>query len=73
MAAGVIRMGTRSSALARAQTAIVAAALIEANPDLEIEIFPQLASTVFKDDILNRFADNAGAKQPETDFAARTG
>ena len=43
------------------------------SPDLEIEIFPQLASTVFKDDILNRFAHNAGAKQPETDFAARTG
>src|SRR5439155_15845218 len=43
------------------------------SPDLELEIFPQLASTVFKDDILNRFAHNAGAKQPETDFAARTG
>lgn len=38
MAAGVIRVGTRSSALARAQTALVAAALVEAHPDLEIEI-----------------------------------
>ncbi len=40
MAAGVtgIRIGTRSSALARAQTALVAAALREACPDLDIEI-----------------------------------
>jgi hydroxymethylbilane synthase len=36
--AGVIRIGTRSSALARAQTALVATALIEAHPDLEIEV-----------------------------------
>jgi len=34
----VIRLGTRGSALARAQTALVAAALTEAHPDLEIEI-----------------------------------
>jgi hydroxymethylbilane synthase len=34
----VIRIGTRSSALARAQTAIVATALIEAQPDLEIDV-----------------------------------
>jgi hydroxymethylbilane synthase len=38
MVAGVIRIGTRSSALARAQTALVATALIEAHPDLEIEV-----------------------------------
>jgi hydroxymethylbilane synthase len=34
----VIRVGTRASALARAQTAIVATALVEAHPDLEIEV-----------------------------------
>jgi hydroxymethylbilane synthase len=34
----VIRIGTRSSPLARAQTAIVATALVEAHPDLEIEV-----------------------------------
>ena len=33
-----IRIGTRSSALARAQTALVSAALIEAHPGLEIEV-----------------------------------
>jgi hydroxymethylbilane synthase len=33
-----IRIGTRSSALARAQTTLIAAALIEAHPELEIEI-----------------------------------
>jgi hydroxymethylbilane synthase len=38
VAARVIRIGTRSSALARAQTGWVAAALIEAHPDLELEI-----------------------------------
>ncbi|MDQ6672360.1 MAG: hydroxymethylbilane synthase [Chloroflexota bacterium] len=38
MAASVIRIGTRSSALARAQTALISAALVEAHPDLEIEI-----------------------------------
>jgi hydroxymethylbilane synthase len=34
----VIRIGTRSSPLARAQTALVATALAEAHPDLEIEL-----------------------------------
>jgi len=34
----VIRIGTRSSALARAQTALIATGLIEAHPDLELEI-----------------------------------
>jgi len=34
----VIRIGTRASALARTQTAIVAAALADARPDLEIEV-----------------------------------
>jgi hydroxymethylbilane synthase len=38
MDARVIRMGTRGSALARAQTALVATALIEAHPDLEIQV-----------------------------------
>jgi hydroxymethylbilane synthase len=33
-----IRIGTRSSALARAQTTLVSAALLEAHPDLEIEV-----------------------------------
>ncbi|HLZ27894.1 MAG TPA: hydroxymethylbilane synthase [Chloroflexota bacterium] len=33
-----IRIGTRSSALARAQTALVSAALVEAHPGLEIEV-----------------------------------
>jgi len=34
----VIRIGTRSSALARAQTALIAAALIDAHPELALEI-----------------------------------
>jgi hydroxymethylbilane synthase len=34
----VIRLGTRGSALARAQSALVAGALAEAHPDLEIEV-----------------------------------
>src|SRR5690242_11011194 len=38
MAARVIRIGTRPSALARAQTALVAAALKEAQPHLELEV-----------------------------------
>jgi hydroxymethylbilane synthase len=38
MGARVIRIGTRSSALARAQTALVVSALIDAHPDLEIEV-----------------------------------
>lgn len=38
MGARVIRIGTRSSALARAQTALVAAALVETHPDLGLEI-----------------------------------
>jgi len=40
VAAGLtkLRIGTRSSALARAQTALVSAALIEAHPGLEIEV-----------------------------------
>jgi hydroxymethylbilane synthase len=33
-----IRIGTRSSALARAQTTLISAALIEAHPELEIEV-----------------------------------
>jgi hydroxymethylbilane synthase len=36
----VIRLGTRPSALARAQTALVASALAEAHPDIEIEVVP---------------------------------
>jgi hydroxymethylbilane synthase len=38
MGTRVIRIGTRSSALARAQTALVASGLIDAHPDLEIEL-----------------------------------
>jgi hydroxymethylbilane synthase len=38
VAASVIRIGTRASALARAQTALVAAALVEAHPDLDIQV-----------------------------------
>jgi hydroxymethylbilane synthase len=38
VAASVIRIGTRSSALARAQTALVAAALGEAHPELDIQV-----------------------------------
>jgi hydroxymethylbilane synthase len=34
----VIRLGTRPSALARAQTALVADALVQAHPDLELEL-----------------------------------
>jgi hydroxymethylbilane synthase len=34
----VVRIGTRASALARAQTALIATALTEAHPDLEIDI-----------------------------------
>jgi hydroxymethylbilane synthase len=34
----IVRLGTRGSALARAQTAMMAAALVEAHPDLEIEM-----------------------------------
>jgi hydroxymethylbilane synthase len=40
MGSRVIRIGTRASRLARAQTTIVATALIEAHSDLEIEIVP---------------------------------
>jgi hydroxymethylbilane synthase len=40
MAARVIRIGTRPSALARAQTALVASALKEAQPDLDLEVVP---------------------------------
>ena len=36
----LVRLGTRPSALARTQTTIVAAALREAQPDLELEIVP---------------------------------
>jgi hydroxymethylbilane synthase len=36
----MIRIGTRGSALARAQTALVAAALVEAHPGLEIDVVP---------------------------------
>jgi hydroxymethylbilane synthase len=36
----VIRIGTRGSALARAQTALIATALTEAHPELEIEVVP---------------------------------
>src|SRR5205085_1268224 len=38
MASRVVRVGTRSSALARAQTALVATGLIDAHPDLDLEI-----------------------------------
>jgi hydroxymethylbilane synthase len=38
VAAGVIRVGTRSSALARAQTALIVAALREAHPHLDVEV-----------------------------------
>jgi hydroxymethylbilane synthase len=38
MGARVIRIGTRSSALARAQTALIATALVEAHPELDLEI-----------------------------------
>jgi hydroxymethylbilane synthase len=38
MGSRVIRIGTRSSALARAQTALVATALVESQPDLDLEI-----------------------------------
>src|SRR5260370_2440734 len=38
MGTRLIRIGTRSSALARAQTALVATGLIEAHPDLGLEI-----------------------------------
>jgi len=38
MGARVIRIGTRGSALARAQTTLIATALIEAHRDLEIEV-----------------------------------
>jgi hydroxymethylbilane synthase len=34
----VIRIGTRGSALARAQTALVAAALVDAHPEIEVEL-----------------------------------
>lgn len=40
MGARVVRLGTRPSALARAQTAAIAAALREANPSVEFEIVP---------------------------------
>ena len=40
MGASVIRLGTRPSALARRQTDIVAAALREAHPRLEVEVVP---------------------------------
>lgn len=38
MASRVIRVGTRGSALARAQTALVAAALVDAQPEVEVEV-----------------------------------
>ena len=38
MGARVIRLGTRGSALARAQSALMASALVEAHPELEVEI-----------------------------------
>ncbi len=38
--ARVVRLGTRPSALARTQTAIVASALREAYPFLEVEVVP---------------------------------
>src|ERR671930_206854 len=38
MGTRVIRLGTRGSALARAQTGLIARALTDAHPDLEIEI-----------------------------------
>ena len=38
MGARVIRIGTRGSALARAQTTLIATILIEAHRDLEIEV-----------------------------------
>ena len=38
MGARVIRLGTRASALARAQSALMASALVEAHPELEVEI-----------------------------------
>jgi hydroxymethylbilane synthase len=38
MGSRVIRIGTRSSALARAQTALIATGLVEAHPDLDLEI-----------------------------------
>jgi hydroxymethylbilane synthase len=40
----VIRIGTRASMLARAQTALIARALIEAHPDLEVEVIPVTTS-----------------------------
>src|SRR5437763_7174954 len=40
MGARVVRMGTRASALARAQTGLMARALLEAHPDVEIDIVP---------------------------------
>ena len=38
MGTRVVRLGTRASALARAQTALMARALVEAHPDVEIDI-----------------------------------
>jgi hydroxymethylbilane synthase len=38
MGATVIRIGTRASPLAHAQTALIAHALVEAHPDLEVEV-----------------------------------
>ena len=38
MGTRVVRLGTRASALARTQTGLVANALVEAHPDLEIEV-----------------------------------
>jgi hydroxymethylbilane synthase len=38
MSQRVIRLGTRGSALARAQSGLIAAALLEAHPELEIEV-----------------------------------
>src|SRR5438552_7827211 len=40
MGARVVRLGTRASALARAQTGLMARALVEAHPDVEIDIVP---------------------------------
>src|SRR5207237_10606250 len=38
MGTRVVRLGTRASALARAQTGLMARALVEAHPDVEIDI-----------------------------------
>ena len=40
MGARVVRLGTRPSALARAQTTLIVTALREAHPDIEFQIVP---------------------------------